>query len=249
MLRLLLLTAHPDDEAGGFVGTLLEYARRGVQTNVICLTPGQAARNRGTARSDDELAAVRREEFARSCKLLEVSHGEVLDFPDSKLDRTDFSSMVEQVTLRVRQIRPHVMVTFGPEGSITAHPDHGMASLVATTAFHWAGRKSRLPEQLAQGLKPWIAQKLYYSTSAERLEDREHVSLPPWSVAIDVGEHLETKSAAFKTHTTQNPLYERFTNNMRRLGRRELFHLAATSEPREMVKETDLFAGVKEDLP
>jgi LmbE family N-acetylglucosaminyl deacetylase len=247
MLRLLLLTAHPDDEAGGFGGTLLLYARRGVQTNVICLTPGQAARNRGSAKSDDELSAIRREEFARSCKLLGVFHGEVLDFPDSKLDRTDFYSMVEEVTLRVRQIRPQVMVTFGPEGSITAHPDHGMASLVATTAFHWAGRKNRLAEQLGHGLKPWIAQKLYYATSAERLEDREPVSLSPWNVAIDIGEHFETKLAAFKMHTTQNPLYERFANNMRRLGRRELFHLAAASEPREMIKETDLFARVKED--
>jgi LmbE family N-acetylglucosaminyl deacetylase len=247
MLRLLLLTAHPDDEAGGFGGALLLYSRRGIQTHVICLTPGQAARNRGSARSDHELSAIRREEFARSCKLLEVFQGEVLDFPDSKLDRTDFYSMVEEVTRRVRQIRPHVMVTFGPDGSITAHPDHGMASLVATTSFHWAGRKSRLPQQLAQGLEPWIAQKLYYATSAALLEDREHVSLSPWNVAINVSEHFETKLAAFKAHSTQNPLYERFANNMRRLGPRELFHLAATSEPREMVKETDLFAGVKED--
>ncbi|HVG91815.1 MAG TPA: PIG-L family deacetylase, partial [Alphaproteobacteria bacterium] len=43
MLRLLCFTAHPDDEAGGFGGTLLRYAERGVETHVICLTPGQAA--------------------------------------------------------------------------------------------------------------------------------------------------------------------------------------------------------------
>src|SRR5579872_3471962 len=97
MLRLLLVTAHPDDEAGGFGGTLLLYRRRGVETFVICLTPGQAARNRGSARSSDELSTMRREEFARACKLLEVSHGEVLDFPDAQLDRTDFYRMVERI--------------------------------------------------------------------------------------------------------------------------------------------------------
>ena len=42
--RLLCITAHPDDEAGGFGGTLLQYAERGVETHVVCLTPGQAAR-------------------------------------------------------------------------------------------------------------------------------------------------------------------------------------------------------------
>ena len=246
MLRLLLVTAHPDDEAGGFGGTLLLYRRRGVQTFVICLTPGQAARNRGTTHSDNELAAVRREEFARACKLLEVTQGEVLNFPDSKLDRTDFYSMVEQITRRVREIRPHVMLSFGPEGAITAHVDHSMASLVATAAFHWSSRNNRFPEQLQNGLQPWRAQKLYYSMWPGTLPDRPPVSMPPWTAEIQIGDFAERKLAAFKAHTTQNPLYELFSQRVMRFGPRELFHLAATSEPCEMTRETDLFSGVVE---
>ena len=73
MLRLLCFTAHPDDEAGSFGGTLLRYAERGVETHVICLTPGQAATHRGAAKSDDELSAARRLEFNAACKLLKVS--------------------------------------------------------------------------------------------------------------------------------------------------------------------------------
>jgi LmbE family N-acetylglucosaminyl deacetylase len=38
MRRLLYFTAHPDDEAGSFGGTLLHYAERGIETHVICLT-------------------------------------------------------------------------------------------------------------------------------------------------------------------------------------------------------------------
>src|ERR1022692_2496391 len=90
MLKLLCITAHPDDEAGAFGGTLLLYHDRGVQTHLVCLTAGTAARNRGTARSDDELAALRRAELAASCKLLQVSQYEVLDYPDGKLNRTHF---------------------------------------------------------------------------------------------------------------------------------------------------------------
>ena len=56
MLRLLCITAHPDDEAGAFGGILLLYGERGVETSVICLTAGTAAKNRGTARTDEELA-------------------------------------------------------------------------------------------------------------------------------------------------------------------------------------------------
>ncbi len=77
--RLLVITAHPDDEAGGFGGTLLLSHEHGIETHVICLTPGQAASNRGGAKSDEELSAMRRQEFARSCDLLKVTRGEGLD--------------------------------------------------------------------------------------------------------------------------------------------------------------------------
>src|SRR5579862_4683061 len=89
MLRLMCITAHPDDEAGGFGGTLREYADRGVETCVLCLTPGQAATHRGGAKDDHELAAMRRKEFAASCEILHVSRGLVLDFPDGHLHRQD----------------------------------------------------------------------------------------------------------------------------------------------------------------
>lgn len=247
MLRLLVVTAHPDDEAGGFGGSLVLYRRRGVETYVLCLTPGQAARNRGGARSDDELAAMRRQEFARACEILEVTQSEVLGFPDAKLDRNDFYSMTEQVTKRVRQIRPQVMLTFGPEGAITAHVDHSMASLVATMAFHWAARTNRFVDQIKAGLRPWQPQKLYYSTFPGTLSDGQPVSMPPWTASIEVGKLFDLKLAAFKAHTSQNPLYERFSKNMRRFGTRELFHLAASSQPREIAMEVDLFAHVVEE--
>src|SRR5439155_5069448 len=67
MLRMLVITAHPDDEAGNFGGSLCLYHDRGVETCVLCLTPGQAATHRGGARSDQELALIRRQEFAASC--------------------------------------------------------------------------------------------------------------------------------------------------------------------------------------
>ncbi|HEX7958997.1 MAG TPA: PIG-L family deacetylase, partial [Terriglobales bacterium] len=59
--------------------------------------------------------------------------------------------------------------------------------------------------------------------------------------------YLDTKLAAFKAHTTQNPLYERFKGRMRQLGTEELFLLAATREPQKLRQETDLFEGVTDE--
>ena len=247
MLRLLCITAHPDDEAGGFGGTLLLYRARGVETHVICLTPGQAATHRGPAQSDQELAELRRQEFAASCEILRVGDAAVLDYPDGRLDRQEIPQVAGDLSERVRRIRPHVLLTFGPEGAITAHPDHSMASIFATLAYHWAGRTNRFPEQLNDGLRPYRVQKLYYGTAGFTLPERQPVSLAPASAIIEIGPFLEDKIRAFKAHRTQAPLFPIFEGAVRQRGTKEMFHLAAAITPRRMEPETDLFAGVVED--
>jgi len=245
MLRLLCITAHPDDEAGGFGGSLLLYQERGVQTHVICLTPGQAATHRGEARSGDELAAIRRTEFQASCAILRVSHGEVLDYADGALDQQDLLTVVGELARRIREIRPQVVMTLGPEGAVTGHPDHSMASIFATLAFHWAGRANRFVEQIEkEGLQPHRTQKLYYSTTAFTMPDRPPISPPPATTIIPIGPYLDAKISAFKAHTSQSPLFPFFENTIRQRGAEERFHLVATMKPATAANETDLFAGV-----
>src|SRR5207247_1226423 len=82
---------------------------------------GQAATHRGGARDDQELATVRRGEFAASCEILKVRRGIVLDYPDGKLHRQDLYRVVCDLTLLVRQFRLQVMLTFGSEGGLKAH--------------------------------------------------------------------------------------------------------------------------------
>src|SRR5438128_1074054 len=146
--RFLVVTAHPDDEAGGFGGTLALYAGRGVSIHVLCLTAGTAARNRGTAKTNEELAQMRRVEFAESCKVLGVT-GEVLDYPDGALVRTPLQQPVADIVFRIRKLKPHIVLTFGPEGGLTGHPDHAMAGVFASLAFQAAARKDRFAEQLS----------------------------------------------------------------------------------------------------
>ena len=249
MRKLLCVTAHPDDEAGGFGGTLLLYHERGVETSVICMTAGTAARNRGTARTNEELAALRRAEFAASCKLLHVSYGEVLDYPDGGLAHVELYKAVGNLVARIRRLRPQVMLTFGPDGGLTGHIDHAMAGTFATLAFEWAGRPDRYPEQLQAGLTPHRAQKLYYHTADFLLPDRHPISQPTVTARIEIGaERFEKKVHAFQQHTTQAPLFERVRKNLGpRDGAAEIYHLAATSKPREARLETDLFEDVSED--
>jgi LmbE family N-acetylglucosaminyl deacetylase len=248
MLRLCCVTAHPDDEAGLFGGTLLSCHGRGIETYVICLTPGQSATHRGGIIDDNELAAVRRREFAASCAHLNVTGCEVLNYRDAHLDRENLYEVVGELVLRFRTIRPHVVMTFGTEGAVTAHPDHSMTSIYATLAFQWSGRNNRYTGQLDGSLQSWRPQKLYYATSNFTLPGRPPVALAPASAFVDIGEeNLKRKIEAFKKHTTQSPLFELFDTHTRKRGTEERFSLVACILPGQIRRETDLFEGVEQD--
>jgi LmbE family N-acetylglucosaminyl deacetylase len=246
MLRMMCVTAHPDDEAGNFGGCLQLYAGRGVETCVICLTPGQAATHRGSAKNDMELAETRRREFTAACAILKVTKGIVLDCPDGQLHRMEAYKVACELTLKMREFRPQVVLTFGPEGGVTGHTDHSMASVFATLAFHWAGRSNRYPDQLSDRIRPHRAKKLYYATTNFALPDRQPVTPSAATTVIEVGKYLETKLEAFKAHTTQTPLFAMFESRMRQYGGEERFHLAASINPAPGQIETDLFAGIED---
>jgi LmbE family N-acetylglucosaminyl deacetylase len=246
MPRMMVVTAHPDDEASSFGGSLRLYQERGVETCVICLTPGQAATCRGGARNDQELTAMRRQEFAAACEILKVSRGVILDYTDGQLHRLELQRIVSDLVLRLREFRPQVLLTFDPAGGVTAHTDHSMASVFATLAFHWAGRSNRFPDHLNDSVTPHRVQKLYYATADFVLPGRQPVTLAPITTAIEIGDHLETKIEAFRAHRSQQPLWSQFEEYARKRGRRELFHLVAAVKADPIAQESDLFAGVSE---
>jgi len=245
MFRLMCVTAHPDDEAGNFGGSLRTYHDRGVETCVVCLTPGQAATNRGGAKTDQELAALRRQEFVASCEILKVSRPVLLNYPDGQLYRQELNRVVYELTLHIRQFRPHVLLTLGAEGGVTGHPDHSMAGIFATLAFHWAGRANRYADQLHDGLTSHRTLKLYHGTAEFPLPGRPPLTFSPQTAMIDIGEHLETKIEAFKAHKTQAPLWPLFEGRVRQRGGHELFHLMASVNGGNVKLENDLFDGIE----
>jgi LmbE family N-acetylglucosaminyl deacetylase len=245
MPRILCVTAHPDDEAAAFGGTLRLYHDRGAEIYLICLTPGQAATHRGAAKNDHELAAIRRKELAASCEILGIDRWVVLDYADGQLHRVDLQKVVGDLVQHIREFRPHIVLTFGPEGAVTGHTDHTMASVFATLAYEWAARNNRYADQLIDGVEPYRVQKLYYATANFVLPGRPPISPPPITTVIQIGELVQTKIAAFAAHTTQAPVFPLVRDTILSRGPQEVFHLAAISQPGMLERESDLFAGVE----
>jgi LmbE family N-acetylglucosaminyl deacetylase len=239
-LKLMCVTAHPDDECFGFGGALALAADRGIETYVICLTDGQAASNRGDAATGEALGAMRRDEFRRSCEVLGVTQHELMDYQDGRLEFVDFPVAAKRLVEKMRSFKPDVVITFGGDGGQNTHADHMMTSMLTTAAFHWAGQTKRYPESGS----PHKARRLYYLTANFHIPDRPPAMTMPWTVTLDIRSVRERKTEAFRQHVSQAPLMERTKEFFEKHGAEEFYTLVATAEPQAAHQETDLFAGL-----
>ena len=239
-LKLLCVTAHPDDECFAFGGALMLAAEAGVETSVLCFTDGQAATNRGDSISPEHLGKMRREEFAASCRILGVTHYELLDYQDAQLEFADFSATAAMLVKRIRDYQPQVVLTFGLDGAMNTHADHTMVSAFTTAAFHWAASPKRFPD-----LGPkHTAQRLFHNTTNFFFPGRPSPLPAPWTVTLDVSRVVQRKFEAFRAHTSQLPLMEKFQSFFEKRASQEFYTLAATPKPQAAIQTNDLFAGL-----
>ena len=238
--RLMCVVAHPDDECYGFGGALALASDRGIETYVVCMTDGQAATHRGTAASGSELGAMRRAEFAASCKVLGVTEHELLDYHDGQLENVPMIAATELLVERIRRFRPNVVMTFGGDGGMNSHADHMMVSFWTTAAFHWAGQPKRFPELGA----PHQAERLFHLTTDFFLPERRPPQPIPWTVTLDIRAATDRKLEAFKQHRSQAPLMEKTKAVFDRFGVQEFYTLAAAADPQPARQMTDLFEGM-----
>jgi LmbE family N-acetylglucosaminyl deacetylase len=241
----MCVVAHPDDECYGFGGALALAADRGVETYVVCMTDGQAATNRGSAASPAELGAMRRAEFAASCKVLGVTHRELLDYQDAQLENVPTIAAVERIVERMRRFRPNVVITFGGDGGMNSHADHMMVSFWTTAAFHWAGQPKRFPS-LGE---PYKADRLFHLTTNFFLPNRQPPRPIPWTVQLDIRAAGARKLKAFEQHCSQAHLMKLTQTVVDGLSSEEFYTLMASSDPQPAQQWTDLFEGLDAPSP
>jgi LmbE family N-acetylglucosaminyl deacetylase len=134
---LLAVFAHPDDETSAAAGTLIHYARAGVDIHVVTATRGE----RGDLGTGDvpiarrDLPAVREAELRAVLALYGAHPPILLDYRDQELSTADFPTLTHDVWRVMMAVRPEVVLTFGPTG-ISGHEDHKTIHRAATAAFH-----------------------------------------------------------------------------------------------------------------
>jgi LmbE family N-acetylglucosaminyl deacetylase len=228
---LLVILAHPDDESFAIGGTLAKYAAAGTRITLICATRGEAGI---PWTSPVQTAAIRERELRAAAATLGIADVRFLDELDSMLYQADLQWIIERLVAAMRELRPQVVITFGPDG-ISGHSDHLVVHRLATTAFEQADLDNA---------------QLFYISPSEATHQGCGV-VPPVEVAggplvaIDVGDYLVTKVRAMQCHASQHPPYPgRAEQEAARLACHEYFALAGSHDmPADM---DDLFAPLPE---
>jgi LmbE family N-acetylglucosaminyl deacetylase len=256
-LRLLCVLAHPDDESLGTGGTLAKYAAEGVHTYLITATRGERGRFGDTGeRPDDDLVGhTREQELRAAAKELGVGEVTVLGYPDGALDAVAAAAAQDAIAGHLLRVRPHVVITFGPEGAY-GHPDHIAISQLTTAAIVRAADRGFAVSKLyyiAWSAPTWAAYQsaLKKLTSTVDGSQREVLPWPEWAITtrIDTTAVWPSVWRAVQCHRTQMSIYRNLENlsaeHQRALWGVQEFYRAYSVVNAGRTRESDLFEGLR----
>ena len=256
-LKLMCVLAHPDDESLGTGGTLARYAAEGVETFVITATRGERGRfgEHAERPSADVVGRTRESELHAAARELGVRDVTILGYPDGALDAVDPALAQDAIAGHLRRIRPHVVITFGPEGAY-GHPDHIAISQLTTAAVVRAAAREGAVSKLyyiAWSAPTWIAYQaaLKKLTSTVDGVERQVAPFPEWAVTsrIDTSAVWPAVWRAVKCHQTQMSIYRNLEglppDHHRALWGTQEFYRAFSLVNGGRACESDLFEGLR----
>jgi N-acetyl-1-D-myo-inositol-2-amino-2-deoxy-alpha-D-glucopyranoside deacetylase len=235
--RLLFVHAHPDDETLTTGATIAHYAALGARVRVVTCTLGEEGEVIGerwahlAVDQADQLGGFRIGELTAALNALGIEEpiflGGAGRWRDSGMDGTpprhqqrfidaDPREAVGALVAIIRELRPHVVVTYDAEGGY-GHPDHIHAHEVTMAAVAASGSTEYSGEA-------WSVPKVYWavvakSAMAAGLDALEDVP-PEWirvsigdvpfgypddaiDAVIEVAEQWPAKVASLRAHATQ----------------------------------------------
>ncbi len=120
--RLMVVTAHPDDE-GIAAGTMYKNHRAGGTTFLVCATYGEKGKSHlDRPVSDAALKRIRKQELLRAAEILKIDRVLFLGMPDAGV-RGRRADLYRKLLPIVRRIKPDYILSFGPDG-MSGHWDH-----------------------------------------------------------------------------------------------------------------------------
>ncbi len=246
MRKLLVVTAHPDDEAFGPAGTIAECADKGVEIHLLCATRGEAGQwHEKKLKADDEIRIedsiklhhVREKELLKSAKILGVKSVEFLDFIDGTLCNANYHQLAEKISKKIDSFQPQVILTMERLG-VSGHLDHIAVSLTTTYAF----------------LHTSFGNKLYYHCLPKENREKdlddyfiyfpEGIDQDDITTRIEWSKYWDRKVEAMQQHQSQKQDVDRILKRIAKQTHVDHFILQHFRKITPKFPESDLFEGI-----
>jgi len=148
--KILLLTAHPDDESYAAAGTMFENYKADGWNVLVCASYGE----KGTSHLKKQITSakfkqIRKKELLRAAKLLHIAPVHFIGVPDGKIKQNK-AKIFNQFIRYAKKYKPQVILGYGKDG-ISGHHDHIAVGDIASKV----ARKLKIP-YVAYTLPPRI---------------------------------------------------------------------------------------------
>lgn len=201
-VRLLGVWAHPDDESYLSAGLMARTTAGGGHVTIVSIADGENGFPADDRRPAEQRAAQRRGELRGAMEVIGVSDLRFLGVPDGAIADAPTRALVDRIAGIIREVRPDVIVTFGPDG-ITGHPDHIANSTIVTQAWIDTGigelwYAAKTDEWLDEWRELHDEYDVWMTSEPTGVKDDEVEEIVDLS-----GRELETKRAVLSGHRSQ----------------------------------------------
>lgn len=194
-MRILIVTAHPDDVDFGAGGAVATWTHEGHEVVYCLVTDGQAG-GFDNSISRDDMIVIRRREQTEAGAILGVTELHFLGFPDGAVVAD--LNLRREISAVIRKVKPDRVVTQSPERRYdriyASHPDHlatGEATLCAV--YPDARNEFAFPELMSERkLTPHSAPELWIMGG------------PHPNTYVDTTDVFEQKIEALLCHKSQH---------------------------------------------
>ena len=267
MGTLMLVHAHPDDEAISTGGVMMKAKAHGHRVVLVTATRGEVGEihNMDPDASRPRLGEIRTEELKAATEILGVDRMEFLGYRDSGMvdtaDNKDPRSFHQarldeaagKLAVLIREERPDVVVTYAEDG-IYGHPDHVKAYHVTNAALDLLEREGWAPKKLYYTAIPRSMMEAFASQMPEEAQRQQNTNMrlagtPDELVttSIDVHDYVDQKRKAFAAHVSQNDpnsWFATMASQIYELAFGTEYYQLVRGKPGSELPENDLFAGI-----
>jgi len=139
--KVLVISAHTDDEALGCSGTIAKHVDHGDEVHLLFMTNGVGSRELIGDEVNERIISAK-----KSAEILRVTTFENLNFVDNEMDAVPLLEIVKKIELKVRELEPEVVYTHHFGDLNVDHQITHKASVTACRPIQYLNSSTRVKE-------------------------------------------------------------------------------------------------------